>query len=203
MPKSIALVWPKDKQALFDLGMLRMSQWCKLNSFSIPPVKSMDSEAWHFPSVCAFYRPDIGIEICLDHCGFPCPEAKSRNWTWPGSTTDREPYGVITHELGHHVDFHMGFKKGSYGSDYSGAMRKATGEEPISGYCDNDWEWFAEMFRVFVTNPALLRQLRPKTYTLMCKDFKPLGDQTDWKQELRTNVPGRVVRSLRNKGARG
>ena len=37
----------------------------------------------------------------------------------------------------------------------------------MTGYYPNDNEWFAEMFRLFVTNPDLLRLLRPCTHALM------------------------------------
>lgn len=74
-------------------------------------------------------------------------------------------YGVIIHELGHYVDYLAN-------RAYSLTMRKNSGEEQINSYCPNDQEWFAEMFRVFVSNPSLLEQLRPKTFQLMKANFK-------------------------------
>lgn len=144
----------------------------------------------------------MGIQICLEHCGRLCGEEMSRNWTWPGSTTDREPYGVLCHELGHHCDLFAGESKWTYGSEYSANLCRKAKEPPISGYHDNEAEWFAEMFRVFVTNPALLKQLRPRTYDLLTDTWAPLGNTKDWVTPLGTNVPARVIKALRNKGAK-
>lgn len=87
---------------------------------------------------------------------------------------DRMPYGVIQHELGHHVDVTHSTQFRAYRGDFSINLRKETGEQPISGYCPDDGEWFAELFRVFVTNPDLLRIIRPATYERLCSRFVPV-----------------------------
>jgi hypothetical protein len=105
---------------------------------------------------------------------------------------DRTPYGVIAHELGHHADWSASDDKGPYYGDYCIKVKKRSGEKPISGYADDDWEWFAEMFRLFVTNPVLLMNLRPKTYTILRERWQPVG-LFDWKKELGADVPSRVI----------
>ncbi len=190
--------WPRDRSTLAELGRRRVVEFCQLNSLPRPTV-TVVAEKWRVDS-CGYYRK-AGINVCLPLCGTPCTEAQSRNWTWPGSVTDREPYGVICHELGHHCDWLAGKEQGSYGSEISRELKKESGEPAITSYCPNSAEWFAEMFRVFVTNPDLLSQVRPRTYKLFLIRWKPLPSQ-GWRHVLGSNVPERVVRSLRNKGAR-
>lgn len=146
---------------------------------------------------CAYYRSG-NIFICLEACQTPCGEANSRNWTWSGSTIDREPYGVLAHELGHHCDMFVSKNKYKYSGDYGVRVMDQSGEAPLTGYCPNPAEWFAEMFRLFVTNHALLRKVRPRTWELLiCRWNAVSGD--DWIQELGDDVPERIIRSNRNK----
>lgn len=213
-PSSVC--FPSSKSALYHMGTLLARSFCFLNRIPEPAFHQCPRDVWHVDA-CAYYRPDTeqnrkwmaalknqgpGINICLVHCGTPCTNDQPRNWTWPGSTTDREPYGVVAHELGHHMDWIASEKKGNYGGDYSSYVMEQSGEKPISGYSPNPWEWFAEMARLFITNPDLLRQLRPRTYAIFLERWKPLI-QTDWKTTLGENVPVKVLRTLRNKGAKG
>lgn len=188
--------WPADKHGLLLLGIDRMTTFCAINGLPVPGVEIVSKSLWRF-SVCAYYRPECGIKICLEKCQIPCGSAVTRNWTWPASSTDREPYGVIAHELGHHVDWLTSEKKGAYFGDYSVGLRAASKEKPLTSYCDNDAEWFAEIFRLFVTNPDLLRVLRPITFGLLCQRWKHVEEP--WLQALGDNVPERVTKALQNK----
>lgn len=203
--------FPNNWEKLLRLGQEWMIHFCEVNNVQPPTIKVVAREAWHFSHVCAYYRPETelrrewgptGINICLELCGRPCGELTSRNWSWPGNTTDREPFGVIAHELGHHFDWYASSPEGRqvYSGDYGVSVMKESGEKPISGYCPDPAEWFAEMFRVFVTNPGLLRCLRPRTYSILSKKWDWIGTDS-WRKALGTNVPHRVVTSLVNKGA--
>lgn len=211
--------FPTHPHALMRLGVGRAEAFCRLNGLEVPAFRLIRKVDWYFDA-CAFYRPDesgnrylysslsdsalsakgygVGINICLEHCGRPCPVAYSRNWTWPGSTTDREPYGVILHELGHHVDWTVGDAKGRYWSNYGTGMAAEADEPAISGYAPNPAEWFAEMFRLFLSNPDLLRILRPRTFALLSKRWKPV-ETRDWRAAMGTNAPPRVVKANQNK----
>lgn len=194
--------WPENRFELVTIGEKRMVRFCRANDLPIPKVVLKAPAQWQF-KVCAYYRPKLGINMSVEKCGRLAGEAESRNWTWPGSTTDREPFGVIAHELGHHCDWHRSEKKGSYYGDYSIGLRARVGEAPLTSYCDNDAEWFAEMFRLFVTNHALLRLVRPRTHAALIADnWKPVSSD-DWREELGANIPGRVLRALRNKMPKG
>jgi hypothetical protein len=202
MPE-VTIHWPHNRLALYEQGIERVRRFCKINSLPVPKFILWSKEDWCF-NACAFYRPEgdrhAGINICLEHCGRPCPEEMSRNWSWPRNTTDREPFGVVCHELGHHCDWFVGGTKGRYWSNYSTQVQKDSGEKPISGYCPDPTEWFAEIFLLFVTNPNLLKELRPKIYGILASRFKP-AISSSWRTALGTNVPTRVIRSIINKGA--
>jgi len=192
------IVYPTDRAALAELGRRRVERFCRLNGLPVPEVLIVPRDEW-VVGVCAYYRSGV-IRVCLELCQVPAPVANGRNWSWPGSTVDREPYGVICHELGHHADYERGERKGTYGSEYSGMVRTFANEPGLTSYAEgDDWEWFAEAFRLFVTNPDLLRRVRPRTYGILIEDsWKPATDM-DWLTALGANCPPRVVAAQRKK----
>lgn len=202
-------VWPLNKESLFEEGVFLVTAFCRTNGLALPPIRAVPRRDW-VVSACAYYRPDTdanrkwtspGINVCLDLCAAPAEQGGNpRNWNWPGNVTDREPYGVLAHELGHHVDWSAGTKKGSYGSEYSSEVMEASGEPPLTSYAPNPWEWFAETFRLFVTNHFLLETLRPRAYAELRKRWRPIPRKGDWRSVLGENVPERIVKSLISKG---
>lgn len=183
-----------DKNTLFGKGMVLMSSFCDINDIPTPFINTYELDEWHFP-VCAYYRKNE-IHICIRKCAHV--GVAGRQWSYPGYVVDRTPFGVIQHELGHHVDFSRGDDKGAYWSDYSGDLRAETKEKPITTYCPNDVEWFAEIFRLFVTNPDLLHHMRPLTYNRLIFDgFKPVFTDS-WQSRLRMS-PERYVNAAQNK----
>lgn len=151
-------------------GIALMQRFCAENNLVVPSVNVKAKADWLFGE-CAYYRPTY-IEICTDKCALIGRAGMS--WSYPGYTVDKTPYGVIQHELGHHVDVTLSTRSNGYRGDFSINLRKETGEKPISGYCPNDGEWFAEIFRLFVTNPNLLNLIRPATYKLLRDRFVPV-----------------------------
>jgi hypothetical protein len=176
------------KLELLQRGAHLVQVFCARNSLPAPHVNDVATPGWSF-GVCAYYRPTT-IQICVPKCaaiGVAGPA-----WSFPGYTVDRTPYGVLQHELGHHVDVLKGNRKGAYWSDFSAVVRGLSGEKQITSYCPNDAEWFAEMFRVFVTNPDLLRLVRPRTYSqLLRAGLKPVFEDT-WRDRL-AGAPERTV----------
>lgn len=181
------------KDAMFARGLAVMGQFCELNSLPTPVVVQADSKEWAF-GVCAYYRKDV-TTICLSRCA--SIGTAGMQWSYPGHSVDRTPYGVLQHELGHHVDFISSTKRGAYFGDFSIAMRKRVGEEPLTSYCPNDAEWFAEMFRLFVTNPDLLLHLRPRTHADLAERFKPLFHD-GWRERI-SKAPDRTIVSIERK----
>lgn len=152
---------------LFD-GEIRIDAWCKLNNIK-PPTVDIHWEGKCPFGVCAYYRNnkiDIWPRMCATY------GTAGRQWSYPGYTVDRTPFGVLAHELGHHVDL----QHGPAGGIKSHAW-KPIDPEPLTGYCPNDNEWFAELFRLFVTNPDLLKHVRPKIYELMSNEWESVEDR--------------------------
>jgi hypothetical protein len=98
---------------------------------------------------------------------------------------------VLAHELGHHVDK----QHGAAGGDRSHRWRP-TDPESLTGYAPNDNEWFAELFRLFVTNPDLLKAIRPKIYSLFEAEWKSV-EVRPWREVLAA-VP-RQLKAAENK----
>lgn len=170
-----------------------MIEFCKTNNIPVPALTPLN-ERWDF-SHCAYYRPSRGIVIHVPSCASIGTGGAS--WSFPGYFIDRTPYGVIQHELGHHVDWLKGSDKGKYFSDFSVNVRKQSGEDKITNYCPNDAEWFAEIFRVFVTNSDLLKKLRPVTYTILCNHFSPVVSD-EWSAVL-YGAPARNIEQCRKR----
>lgn len=206
LPEAPSKPLPLSPEGLYLRGLERCRLFCEANGLTMPTVTPCPKDGWHF-SVCAYYRPETensrqwtspGINICLPHCARPAGHEMSRNWSWPGNTTDRTPYGVLCHELAHHCDWVTGAKKWSYGSEYGETVMRVSGEAPISGYHPNPAEWFAEMMRVFITNHALLYAVRPRTWDVLVERWRPVSNN-DWITELTEDVPERVLRAAQKK----
>ncbi|MES2415147.1 MAG: hypothetical protein V4614_15175 [Pseudomonadota bacterium] len=187
------ITW-ESKASMLQRGKVLMERFCAANSMPIPSVTEAPPENWEF-GVCAYYRQNV-TTISVKHCaniGFA-----GMSWSFPGHSVDRTPYGVIAHELGHHSDMLKSTKVGRYYGNFSIEMRERTGHEmPLTSYCPNDAEWFAEMFRLFVTNPDLLRNLRPRTHADMLQHFKPVFVDT-WRERL-AGAPERTILSIERK----
>ena len=181
------------KAELLQHGQRVMGEFCGTNALPPPQVRELGSEAWSF-GVCAYYRRHV-TTICVQRCA--AIGRAGRQWSFPGYTVDRTPYGVVQHELGHHVDVVRGQKPGAYWSEFSTTVREAAGEKPITSYCPNNAEWFAEMFRLFVTNPDLLLQLRPRTHRELRSCFAPVFSDT-WRERLR-DAPARTLAAAERK----
>lgn len=179
--------WPSKNQLLAQ-GEELMARFCELNNLLCPSVAQQPAEKWPF-GACAYYRPQ-GIHICVPKCAGVGVAGAA--WSYPGHIVDRTPYGVVAHELGHHVDVLSGRVVDRYRSDFSRELRRETAEPKLTNYCPDDGEWFAEIFRLFVTNPDLLRGLRPLTYAaLVARGLKPV-----WTDDWRTRLDGAPERTI-------
>ena len=186
-----------NKTELLEMGLERLLGFCVKNDIVAPEVHC--DEKWSF-NECAYYRPTY-IRICVKQCAHIGRGGAS--WSYPGYTVDRTPYGVLAHELGHHCDITLSDKKygqaNRYFGNYSHSVWAASSEEKLTNYCPNTGEWFAEMFRLFVTNPDLLKVLRPKTYARLREDWEPVEDRA-W-QVVLSAAPGRTIAAAEKKVA--
>lgn len=167
------MIYPSKPQ-LLESGKTLIEKFCVVNDLELPELRVRPSSSWPF-SACAFYRP-VYIAICVEKCA--SVGVAGMAWSYPGNTVDRTPYGALAHELGHHVDHHLSKEKAPYGGEFSHRLMVETEEAKLTNYCPNHWEWFAEMFRLFVTNPDLLSLIRPKTHAALLGLFEPVVTQT-------------------------
>ena len=198
----------RTKDEMFIAGVELAERFCSLNSIPMPAIDRLNPTQRNYHiGTCAYYRPTtihIMVEKCA-HLGFG-----GRAWSWPGYVVDRTPYGVIQHELGHHVDT---VKTGDVTREnlldhlFSKRIWNQSGEAPLTGYLGTDsqtatfWmEWFAENFRLFVTNPGLSAQLRPRFFAAVKSEgIEPLT-HNDWERVLCANgAPSRIVDQARKK----
>lgn len=186
------------KQGMVDAGKRLVTRFCEANRLPVPDICELTPEdsLYHVGS-CAFYRWKR-ICIMVDKCGQL--GYGGMRWSWPGYVIDRTPYGVLAHECAHHVDLCLGNFKGKYWSEFGEGLMKESGEEKLTNYCPNPAEWFAEMGRLFITNPNLLRLVRPITYRLLRKRLIPI-ETRPWEVVLR-HAPERTRAMAKKKIAR-
>jgi hypothetical protein len=180
-----------NRQALFVMGKQHIFNWCDLNSVGRPEVHEMSGNKPTF-GVCAYYR-DGHIYIWVNACARIGMGGAA--WSYPSYTVDHTPYGVLAHELGHHVDraHGSGIRPGSR----SHLWPASTGEAPLTGYCPDNNEWFAEHFRLFVTNPNLLAAVRPRVFALMKENWSVFAESRRWEDVL--NGADRQIKAAHNK----
>jgi len=177
-----------EKRALFVAGKEHIARWCAANGVVCPSVvECEDPENF---GTCAYYRDSV-IYISVRKCaGYG---RAGRQWSWPGYVVDRTPYGVLAHELGHHVDR----QHGAAGGVMSHLWRPLDAA-PLTSYCPNDNEWFAELFRLFVTNPDLFKRVRPKIADLFFAEWPAIVEMRAWPELL----PPRHIGAATNRIAR-
>jgi hypothetical protein len=141
-----------------------------------------------------WYRRDT-ITVNLPRCR-PPTRTPGYAWSFPGYKADMTPVGVYTHELGHHVAAELGLPS------------LTTWAEPsVSGYEPNGSEAFAEAFRLFLTNPSLLREGRPRRWSTLTESLglEPSAlALTPWDEVLRLRgAHERFITAARNWIKRG
>lgn len=201
-----------EKFQMFDAGKILVAKLC--TEFKLPRINHyvIGDRLWMFDE-CSYYIPtaehsrrifkrkfDDGPAtfICIPKTKAVATNDDHSHSNWPGSFTDMTPYGVCLHELGHHVDYHLslrdGFKVGQYFGGFSTMVRHTAQEKSITGFSSSSADWFAEMFRVYATNPNLLRKLRPKTFEVLLKYFPT--SESNWKSRLLGNPPPRIIKMI-------
>lgn len=171
-----------DKWKLAEEGVQHAKAFCKLNKLKEPKFELIGpDDRRYFLNSCGFYRPG-SLVVMPDKCaslGYG-----GRCWSWPGHMVDRTAYGVVAHEVGHLVhDVVIGWNTN---------LKKVIGEPKLTSYCDDHREWLAEMLRLFVTNPDLLKRVRPATYATLSSYVKPV-EKRKWREVLGPEAPQRTV----------
>lgn len=197
-----------NKNQLFEQGKSHCEDFLSVND--LPPVNWVLNPEIQV-NACGFFRCYKPFErdyswnpsVCIytKKCSIDATES-NRSWSFATGIIDRTPYGVCAHEIGHYLDVLLSrkcdLKVGSYGGNFSILMRAKANEPPITNYCPNDWEWFAEICRLFITNSSLLRRLRPRSYNLLTEHLRSTTGHPTWKQ-FKDNVPSRIWNSTEKK----
>lgn len=118
------------------------------------------------------------VFVNVPACAWPVHSPNVRSWSWPGYKADRTPIGVVAHEVGHHCEVVLG-KQSGLKESHDGPLWRALlakYHKQVSGYEPAPSEAWAESMRLFILNPALLREALTARYvfiTDVCK-LKPL-----------------------------
>lgn len=151
-----------------------------LEGIPLAPVKiNMCLEPLRVRRASGLYENNqIYVNVC--HCVH-----YSMTLSYPGGIADMTPYGVIAHEYGHCIDDIFRRLK-------LPDVLRSLDVLPITRYHPNKHEYFAELFKVFMTNSDLLRCSRPKAYAKLTELFIP-SETRLWK-DLLVNAPENVLR---------
>lgn len=160
-------------------GILRANPW--LQAWRENWVRRM---GFRGPGAKGWARPGV-LTVCPDACTLP-----GRGYSWPGSVSDCTVRGVYLHEIGHVVHASLGNKEAAVL-----AGLRALGGPRVTGYEPNEMETFAETFRLFAGNPALLEAGRPWRFQFLYSlgIRPPAGRPRRWQRGLVGDPPSRFV----------
>ena len=168
-------------------GLNLIKQFCELNDIPQPKIELNPNKQSGY---CGEYIPKTKlIKVFPNSCARPAINPV-RSWSFPHYFVDRTVLGVICHEFGHYVHYHLGRPKmGKLGLQ-------------ITKYEPNMDERFAETMKVFLTNPDLLKYYNPDRYNYLTIKLKLKPVYTsDWKTQLQHygSVNEKYIRACENR----
>ncbi len=136
-----------------------VNKFCSVNQIKFPVIKTKND----LDSFGCYFHESNEIYINLGDCDL---STKRNN---PGMTRENTITGCLAHELGHYLHF-------MYHSRYLTTKFK-TLKEPLINYWETQIkEDIAESIRLFIINPTLLEEGRPKRYKILHGIFDPITD---------------------------
>lgn len=188
-----------DREELFKHGKTLMQLMIDVNR--MPPVKLTRTDGNHrtmnrMQAIGLYSSWRAEITICVEKCsriGYG-----PRAWSYPGYISDRTPFGVLQHELGHHWHANAWQGMRELSSDFK---RAARGEQPTTSYAPNVGEDIAESFRLFTTNPTLMAAYRPRRFEFLARYLTPVRN-AHW-SELLAGSPRHVKAAERKAAQQG
>lgn len=154
-----------DRTTAFVAAVVECRQFLALNAIDEPRFFVDDLDSYGL-----YVSPDT-VYVNVRKTSKPVKKPGFR-WSFTGYKADLTVYGVTAHETGHHV--HVKLRRSRVNDlIYSLQVDK---EPPVSSYEPNMSELFAEAMKLFILNPDLLRQGRPRRYALFTRTLglKPL-----------------------------
>lgn len=154
-----------NKQSLYKKGLELVYEFLKINNIK-PPQININNNIY-CNGIC--YSTGL-IEINLKKCQVATKTPQFK-WSFPGYKADITPIGVLAHELGHYVLLLYANDKIVINELFKLINSK---EKNITSYDKNNnyHEIFAESFKLFLTNPDLLKTFYPLRYNLIYNTMK-------------------------------
>lgn len=149
-----------NKQRLYDIGDQLITEFLKINNIE-KPIISINN---NLRGRGIFYIKSKNIKINLKKCVL-ATKTPQYSWSFPGYKSDNTPIGVLAHEVGHYI---FEIKKNKEITTKLNEIINSN-EKSITSYDKNNTihEAFAEMFKLFITNPDLLKKGRPLRYNFL------------------------------------
>lgn len=179
------LPYPKqNKEENFLWGMYALDGFCKLNKIPLPKIiknHNLKSYGVYVSGQSSITINPKKTRTPVDKPGFA--------WSFTGYKADLTIAGVMAHETGHYVDYHL-----NWISDNLNVKK----EPKVSSYEPNKKEVFAEMMKLFILNPDLLKQGRPLRWKFLTENlgFQPFI--TDKWENILKNANPKIISAAKN-----
>ena len=180
------------KQDLYWQGRKLCEKFCEENDIEDPDYTIVSNRTRNGNSG-RYIIHSMELIVWVENCAAPVTNPGNRRWSYPGYKTDRTPYGVICHELGHHVWCDM------VGHPEMQRMwaAKARATKKVSSYEPSKEESFAETMRLFLTNPDLLRRAFYPRWEYLTAGLELIPAETRDYLEVLADAPEGIINAAR------
>lgn len=177
-----------EREALFQRACCRVGAICDAHEVIRPHIRRADGSR-HFGYWCRGV-----IKVNVSRCTPPAFNP-GYSWSFPGYKADRTVVGVTLHELGHHIWWAIGEESNpdSWLAHYTAWREAGEDEAAVSGYEPNVEETFAEAWKLFCTNPDLLRVGRPQRWALLRESGLRPPHLAPWREVLQHAHPRMIA----------
>lgn len=176
-----------------------LERFCAANGVEAPPVEYRPNRVMVRINSKGYYDPmSQSIVVNAMHCPvITVHSTNPRRWTWPGYTADLTVLGVTAHELGHYFNHVRGWR--SVLRKWHTMAMSDLREAPVTGYAlKNPGEDLAEAFKVFVTDPSLLREVAPNRFKFLVEELGLVAiEERHWREILEDSP--RHIRAVENR----
>jgi hypothetical protein len=163
-----------DLEQTFKDSVTLIKEFCNVNDIPYPKLDLRDNNIGTFGT---FNHKTNLITLYPRNAKTPV-KVPGYKWSYTGYKADCTLPGVFAHEFGHYLDSYLATKMFNQKSAYTSLDKTMQFildyEKPVSGYIDRFTnkrakmsEAFAEVMKLFILNPDLLKQGRPKSYEMI------------------------------------
>lgn len=188
-----------DKKVAFMAALEQCFEFMKINDISPPkelhiePQRHLPKLPWEGNGWCT---RSGSMYVNLNKSATPVKNPGFR-WSYTGFKADLTAPGVLAHEVAHHVKWRLEKKSKETKTSLLQALScVAMIEAPVSSYEPDLEELWAEAGRLFILNPDLLLQGRPKRYAVLHAVLDPVHD-LPWREVLKNAHP-RIIAAAEN-----